>query len=78
MKQPIDTYIDGKLVEKFKPKKQTKHRRINKKRFRELYALEREIWLWGNFEDVKKYHGNADGESVYTMLKSFNKKSFRF
>lgn len=54
MKQPIDTYIDGKLVEKFKPKRRTKRHRIGKKRVQELYTKERPEWLFGNFDECQE------------------------
>ena len=36
MKQPLEIAIDGKLVEKFKPKKRNRGSRVGKKRVREL------------------------------------------
>jgi hypothetical protein len=53
MKQPLEITIDGKLVEKFKPKRQKKGHRVGKKRVRELYSKERPEWLFGSFEDYK-------------------------
>lgn len=60
MKQPIDTYIDGKLVEKFKPKRRNKGASVSKKRVREIYRKERPEWLIGSFEEyqeIKKRKG---------------------
>jgi len=54
MKQPIEITIDGKLVEKFKPKKEKRGHRIGKKRVQELYAKERPEWLFGSFEEYQE------------------------
>lgn len=53
MKQPLEITIDGKLVEKFKPKKRNRGSRVGKKRVRELYSKEKPDWLFGSFEDYK-------------------------
>ena len=51
MKQPIELYVDGKLVEKFKPKKEKRGHRIGKKRVQELYTKERPAWLFGSLDE---------------------------
>jgi len=54
MKQPIEITIDGKLVEKFKPKKEKRGHRIGKKRVQELYTKERPAWLIGSLEEYQE------------------------
>lgn len=54
MKQPIELYVDGKLVEKFKPKKRNKGASVSKKRVREIYRKERPEWLFGGFEEYQE------------------------
>ena len=54
MKQPLEITIDGKLVEKFKPKKRNRGYRVPKKRVRELYSKEKPEWLFGRFEEFQE------------------------
>ena len=75
-RSPLEITIDGKLVEKLKPKKEKRGHRIGKKRVQELYTKERPEWLIGSFEEYQELSRKRRGEKAFRHVEIFQQKKF--